>query len=368
MPRPDERLPGPMGTAPSYIGIGNERGLTLLELLLVVTILSAVAWVSLASVANDAEQIRYDDTRNRLRAIRGAVVGDTGTAGWEKGIQSGFVVDNGRLPGSINDLIMAPSGFLAYGPVSPLFDPAPDTNGYNNGGETTLNQAQNQFMKGFRGSYLVGSAGGTYRDGWGTRLSPGATLKNCPTLPSGSTNSGSDLDSDNHGWCVTLYNDGLYVDSYGKDGENGGNDFESDMAMGEPVLAGDWRINLSGAGVRIVNQSGADLSFSTAVRASLLIFHNGASATWRRITSGVAADTCLDGDGDGLCGGAPAPRETTATLPAENVPAGEHLLVLVADPDGTAHNADDSLYAGPVTARVKFFSRGGVPDLVLIIR
>jgi prepilin-type N-terminal cleavage/methylation domain-containing protein len=359
----------------------SQRGLTLLELLLVVTILSAVAWMTLGAVSNNADQVRFEDTRNRLQAIRRAIIGDAGIPGWEKGIQGGFVVDNGRLPDNINGLVECPADYQAYGVISPLFDPAPDINGFNDGGETALSQVQNQLLKGHRSYYLTGSTSGGYRDGWGTkRDTTGSASIDCPTVPGGSgALLGNDVDADNHGWCVSLFNDGLYVDSYGMNGEPGttGIDYEQDIPMSEPVLAGDWQINLAGASARIINQSGADIDFSatsTNVRASLLVFESGSGGRWRRMTTDIALDACLDGDGDGLCGTPPmpAPRETTATLPAANVPAGEHLLVLVSDPDGIEHTSDDSLYVDgtgqPVTGRVKFFSRGGVPYLALRIR
>jgi hypothetical protein len=375
--------------------------MTLLELLLVVLILSSVAWMSLAVVSNDADQVRYEDTRNRLNAIRKAIIGSSSPAAWENGILGGFVVDNGRLPGNIDALVARPTGYDTFGRVSPVFDSNPDGNGINDGaGETVLTLPQQQLMKGHRLFYLIGRSNeGEYRDGWGTdRSAEGGPSMDCPTSPSGAgANLGNDLDADNHGWCVTMLNGNMYVDSYGMDGRSGastGNLYERDMPMSEPILSDDWQTDVAGRSIRVVNESGNDIgldalgTLGVKLRASLLVYINDGnednvqnSFSWRRWTSDptLEGDACLDGDGDGLCNGVPAPSETTATFPTTvsiPIPVGEHLLVLVVDDDGIAENADDTpdlSIAGVgsakyATSRVKFFSRGGTPDMVLRIR
>ncbi len=84
---------------------GNRHGFTLLELLLVLVIISAVAWVSLSSVSTNMEQIRFDDTRNRLQAIRKAIIGDTSRTVNGGPELSGYVADMGGLPPDINALL-----------------------------------------------------------------------------------------------------------------------------------------------------------------------------------------------------------------------------------------------------------------------
>ena len=373
----------------------NKRGLTLLELLLVLLIMSAVAWMSLASLTGGGNQIRFEDTRNRLRAIRAATLGESGVSSRENSLHSGYVVDNGLLPENIRFLRGTPAGFRQYGLTQPVFDPTPDINGYNDGVgvETTLSQAKNQLMKGHRGFYLVGLLGGRFRDGWGTTLNPGGATANCPalpTLPAGAVAKGSNLDTDNDGWCVTLVdNNALYVASYGMDG---GPDpappaivddpYEEDVAMEEPVLADDWRINLLGTSVKIVNESGADIFLDSPTtrrfRASLLVFENNdAGGRWLRVTSDpTPLGLCLDGNGDGICNGNSAEKETVVQFnTAAFVPIGEHLLVLVDDPDGVPHTADDALYPSPsplnpdpITARIRLFSRSSAPEAILRIR
>jgi prepilin-type N-terminal cleavage/methylation domain-containing protein len=76
---------------------------TLIELLVVVFILAAIA-ASAASVVGEAdEQLRYEDTRNRLGAIRRAVLGRGDAVA--PGQTSGFAADMGRLPADLGELL-----------------------------------------------------------------------------------------------------------------------------------------------------------------------------------------------------------------------------------------------------------------------
>ena len=83
----------------------KQSGMTLLELMLVVTILSAVAFMTLSQVTDNTSQIRFEDTRNRLELIREAIIGDTSrTINGQPEIR-GFVADIGRLPNNLRELI-----------------------------------------------------------------------------------------------------------------------------------------------------------------------------------------------------------------------------------------------------------------------
>lgn len=131
-----------------------QTGLTLLELLLVVFILSAVAFIALSEVSNDASQVRYEDTRNRLDLIRKSIIGDTGrTLNGQPEIR-GFVADVGRVPGCLEALL--------------IIDPDCDGNGTPDPGapqpwsfEPALN-----IWAGWNGPYLT-DVNGVFRDGWG---------------------------------------------------------------------------------------------------------------------------------------------------------------------------------------------------------
>jgi len=75
------------------------RGLTLVELLVVLVILAALATVAISSTELLVDQSRYDTTTRTLDAIEEAVLGPPGRRGPDGGASvSGFVADVGRLP------------------------------------------------------------------------------------------------------------------------------------------------------------------------------------------------------------------------------------------------------------------------------
>ncbi|WP_309386445.1 prepilin-type N-terminal cleavage/methylation domain-containing protein [Cerasicoccus frondis] len=352
------------------IQIYRTRGFTLLELLLVVVILASVAWMLTSTVDDNISQVRYEDTRNRLDAIRTAVLGPNSPATWERGIQSGYVVDNGVLPVNIDALVALPTDYDEYGAVEPIYDQG-GANEYDFSGATS--SVNYQLFKGHRQGYLPASSSGYFRDGWGTdRSEDGADLTDCPSATTFSlaADLGNDIDSENHGWCVSrvdsgISRDGWYVDSYGMDGGMGeltGHDYETDMLMGQPILNTDWQIDISGASVRIENMTG-DMSFSSNhnFSAALLVYTNddsGDGPTWETVPSSSVSLGALANGADFV-----------VNFPASTrIPVGEHLLILLADDDAELNSITEWTAEDLVAKRVKFFSRGGVPELVLEIR
>ena len=146
------------------------------------------------------------------------------------------------------------------------------------------------------------------------------------------------------------------------------NSYEEDMAMTPEILRDDWSVNVGGLPtVKVINQTGTSVDL-TKQCVSLLIFENTTTGgRWRRVTTNVFTTTT---GGTEL---APSGGEATATFNTDTyIPIGEHLLVLVSDPDGNPHSSDDTpsmdSLSRYITARVKFFSRGGIPEMVLEIR
>jgi prepilin-type N-terminal cleavage/methylation domain-containing protein len=144
----------------------RELGFTLLELLLVMTILSTVAWMSLAMVGNQADQVRFEDTRNRLQTIRRAIIGDTSrTLNGQPEIR-GFVADMGNLPANLQALLVKD-----YCPNRPSVSPAAC-------GAAWVTQpaysydAVHGLWSGWNGPYLSATELADYprfQDGWGNR-------------------------------------------------------------------------------------------------------------------------------------------------------------------------------------------------------
>ncbi len=378
----------------------SKEGFSLLELLLVVAILSSVAFVVTSTVTNDVSQVRYEDTRNRLTAIRRAIVGSSNPELWAKGLQSGYVVDNGRLPENIDALVTIPTNssdhvevsFHPFGIFSPYFSPYSDSDStdeisVDDEAGNFLPNGEHQLMKGHRGAYLYGAINSSYRDGWGTKRY-----------------ADDEEDAANHGWNVYEDGDELIVESFGMDGESGpgtGDPYEADMFMSPSISSNDCYVELEGRSVTVFNRTGYDLDLDDAVfRVSLLIYLNGtahedetgfeegvyqAEYSWRRVGTATLTKTYLDGTGDLLVSNSviQAADHFVLQFPEllEPIPIGEHLLVLSYLPedgeetanleDLTWSDAEKSASWIPpeyVTKRVKFYARGGVPDLVLEIR
>jgi hypothetical protein len=79
--------------------------MTLLELLVVVFILSAIAF-SIVSLTDQVDlQLRFDETEDRVEKIRGAVIIDPSIVVGGSVPISGFAPDMGRLPNSLAELV-----------------------------------------------------------------------------------------------------------------------------------------------------------------------------------------------------------------------------------------------------------------------
>ena len=324
-------------------------GFTLLELLLVVVILSAVAFMAMSTVGNNMSQVRYEDTRNRLNAIRTAILGPSSPELWAKGYISGYIADNGRLPGDINALVQMPTDYDSFQAVTPIYKEGQT-------GEITL-PTSFQMIKGHRGSYLSGAIDDIIRDGWGT--------------------SGTADFATNHGWDVTATATTFQVNSFGMDGQPNqltGDPYEEDVAMSPSIFAEDWQVDVSGASVRVINRTSVNINLGSAVSftAALLVYQNDTTSSWQTVETLTTDVTSLD-NGNGLDNASAAWGESqdfVVTFPtgSTNIPVGEHLLVLVAGNDPDLRNNGIGTSPNYVTTRVKFYPRGGVPDMVLEIR
>jgi len=210
--------------------IGNERGLTLLELLMVVTILSAVAWMSLGLVNNNTDQVRFEDTRNRLQAIRRAIIGDTSRTLNGRPEVRGYVADMGRLPDNLNALIAReycrndPAKTTSTGCTDWVSQPAYSYN------------ADYGLWSGWNGPYLAASELVGYprfQDGWGN----------------------SNDNSSNFGWSYATDSPNagdLTIQSLGRDGVAAvtSDAYEADYPpTGQPIIrANEYRVLLTDSG------------------------------------------------------------------------------------------------------------------------
>lgn len=343
----------------SFFSAHHATGFTLLEMLLVVGILSALAMSALGFVGNRDQQTRWELTQKRLQEIRQA------STGWdnEDFVPYGFVADNGLLPATIDALLATPpAGWENNGLKTPVFDATPQhESGLDDGTDSTsISQASAQLHKGWRNAYLLSpaGAGGKFQDGWG--------------------NAGNAPD---HGWLVDSSSAGrLSVSSLGSDGISGGSDYAADMSMAiEPA---HWSSAIGNLKVKVINGSGTDLGAATTQRRriSLLVFENGNAGRWKRYTSELP---CLDGNGDMQVAGMACNNSAIVSFPSAGcdnssvcaytrarIPLGQHLLVVVNDPDGNAHTPDDALYPDATTTLLTPLRcrASGCPQETVILR
>ena len=244
--------------------IGRQDGFTLLELLLVVTVLSAVAWMSLGVVGNNADQVRFEDTRNRLHAIRRAIIGDTSRTVNGQPEVRGYVADMGGLPDNLQALV-------AQDYCVDL--PQHTTSGACTGvGGTWVTQndyaydATTGIWAGWNGPYLamdtlVSGASPRFLDGWGNN-----------------DNSGD------FGWIYSIYDDSgqehLLVQSLGRDGIAGGaNVYEDEypeiptppalpLASQRLISESEYRIKITESGTTAAGDASGGLRMDFGAPAS----------------------------------------------------------------------------------------------------
>jgi len=204
------------------IRLRPTRSLTLIELLLVLTILAALAGSAASFVEEADDQLRYQDTQNRLTSLREGILGRA-AAGRAK--HDGFVADLGRLPVTVKELL--DPGALPAWQIDPptLIDLAsvpPTGLGY-----------------GWRGPYVPSlprvSGERAYPDGWGNLGLSGEP-------------------ADDFGWRVQLSGSDLTIQSRGRGGLVGatpGDSYSTDYPNGPLVLAADHALDLNGWNVRV---------------------------------------------------------------------------------------------------------------------
>ncbi|MFN4259452.1 MAG: type II secretion system protein [Gemmataceae bacterium] len=129
----------------------GRPGLTLMELLIVLTILSVMTLIAVQMTDGVIEQGRYDASQQGLTAIRNAISGPPAEAG-----VTGFVADMGRLPGTagivntLDELLVGTPPFGPHGIDS-------DGDGVDDG----------NIFAGWRGPYVRSGMQGRLVDGWG---------------------------------------------------------------------------------------------------------------------------------------------------------------------------------------------------------
>lgn len=133
--------------------ITRQQGFTLLEIVLVLFLLGLMASSTLFLTQNVEDQAKYDETKNRLKMIRTAIIGDTRRTINGRPEISGFAADMGRLPECLRELL-----------TQRYCDDSDDLPPWEQ-------DANSQVWAGWRGPYLVGNSEISgqvhFRDGYG---------------------------------------------------------------------------------------------------------------------------------------------------------------------------------------------------------
>ena len=322
---------------------GNRRtsGFTLLELLLVVFIMSVLAFsaVSLTDTMDSSQdQYRYERAKNQAVAIKKAIIDRVET----QQVVRGFVADVGALPANMTELAFGvvdkdPTDdlILASSSQQPIYDFTPDAEGFNNGDGILLTTSLN-LVKGFRGAALQtneGSPRNFYMGSYLSNLLPGKNIYDGLTKPrfddgwgnqNGSfsttlTVPGSNalsLDDQTHGW-VWNYDGNLSLSTFGKDGVSGGTEYSEDLLLAS-ISPDDWSVTPSAIQVELYNDL-ATLNSANLYAFAVLAF-NAKEQKWQTVTSASFQIPQLG-------------QVATTSFPlyptSFRVPAGTHVLMLI---------------------------------------
>jgi len=124
----------------SYVSQLDQRGFTLVELVIVLIILAIVAAVAIPKLGDVTENSKVTTTKEEMRRLKMAIIGDPSVVSAGKMINRGYSGDVGALPTTLTDLAVKPTGVSAYNAFTRL---------------------------GWNGPY-IDTAGGAYlKDAWG---------------------------------------------------------------------------------------------------------------------------------------------------------------------------------------------------------
>jgi len=328
----------------------RPRAFTLVELLLVVFILAALAATAASLGTEVDQQSRYDDTNARRETIRLAILGDPARTANGQSVVGGFVADMGRLPRNLRELIEPPlDPALSWRPYAPA-ESLP-------GARDSLGAAPRGATQGagWRGPYLradlerdeAGLEFPTYRDGW--KLSSGAGDPDfgwgllLSSGPAGEALSLHSLGADNAPDLAPLGGEFSYAW-----------DHPRTAAARRLVSPEDYRVSLGALVVKVRNASEAAIDLSQVAVLVMTpdlpeLTTSPAAVDWSR---GRQVSGALGGAGDALLPGETSQQRGPLALPGGAGPLtslcwGQRSLVLVrfADPA-----SDPPVLLGPVAS------------------
>ena len=143
-------------------GLGRSSGMTLLELLVVMMILSLILTAAVKTWDVTLERGRFDVSQRKLHQIATVIVGNRDYVVSGNRVDFGYVGDIGALPQDLNDLATRPAGFPApedggtwRGPyIRATFQEAPGGFRIDGWGDTITYSPESLFVRSYGGKWL----------------------------------------------------------------------------------------------------------------------------------------------------------------------------------------------------------------------
>ncbi len=92
----------------------NNKGFTLIELVIIIVILGIVAAVAIPRFGSLSENSRINVSREEMRRIKEAIVGNPAIVSGGQYVDRGFEGDVGFAPSNLIDLVRKPDSVAAY--------------------------------------------------------------------------------------------------------------------------------------------------------------------------------------------------------------------------------------------------------------
>lgn len=248
----------PASVGQAKVSKRQSAGFTLLELLVVITLLGVVMLTATTFIVNTGETERDESTSIKWHQLRTAIIGDSTRTLNGAPVLSGYVADMGRLPANIKELLV--QGTQPAWGVTEISSVRPNVIG--------------KVWGGWRGPYLYTAGSQFFRDGWGNKN----------TTEDGIVDEVED--ALNFGWIVSYGNVGctpvincesMAVESLGDDAAKGGTDFNADfpdtgLSM---VNANEWKISAEEIGFNVMFNK-EPLATHEKLQLRVYFFENGA--------------------------------------------------------------------------------------------
>jgi len=98
----------------------NQRGFTLIELVIIIIVLGILAAVAIPKFSGMATSSRINATKQEMKSLKTAIVGDPSAVAGGEYISRGFEGDVGFTPSRLPDLVVKPDSVSLYNPLTRL--------------------------------------------------------------------------------------------------------------------------------------------------------------------------------------------------------------------------------------------------------